>query len=77
MIFIMTWKSGTHTSDVTSGARYSELFDRKHFQGSVKKEQEIHVRLHLNDGGVSIYKSSSPSIWPLYVTINELHPIKV
>ncbi|XP_066934755.1 uncharacterized protein [Clytia hemisphaerica] len=39
-----------------------------------QKQNEIRISLQMNTDGVSLFQSSKMQIWPVYYTINELHP---
>lgn len=59
-IFKSQCESG-HYSDITSGQFYSSLDKNKH-----------DITLSLNTDGVPLFKSSSSTIWPIQLVINEL-----
>ena len=67
---------GNLISDVTDGLLYKQLFDGRFFRGFRKNETEVHLSLQFNTDGVSIFKSSSSGVWPIYAVINELDPKK-
>lgn len=57
------------------GLLYKERFDDDgYFHGSNKDKAELHISLQINTDGVSLFHSSSFSIWPVYFIINELPP---
>ena len=45
-----------------------------HFRGtsSQKKNEKYHLSMQLNTDGVALFKSSRVSIWPIFMTLNEL-----
>lgn len=62
-------------TDVMDGLLYKERFDDDgYFHGSNKDKAELHISLQINTDGVSLFHSSSFSIWPVYFIINELPP---
>ena len=62
-------------SDVTDGQLYKERFERNgYFRGEAVKNGEVHLSLQINTDGVSLFRSSNFSIWPVYFVINELPP---
>lgn len=62
-------------TDVMDGFLYKERFDDDgYFHGSNKDKAELHISLQINTDGVSLFHSSSFSIWPVYFIINELPP---
>lgn len=64
--------------DVMDGDLYKKHFDKDHFFKGTKKEQknkELHISLQINSGGVSLFRSSAFSVWPVYFIVNELHPM--
>ena len=62
-------------SDVTDGMLYKERFNRDgFFRGEAVEEGEIHLSLQINTDGVSLFRSSNFTIWPIYFVINELPP---
>lgn len=69
-------KADSNIEDVFDGKIYKKYFDGCHFTGTPQKDKskELHVSLQLNTDGVSIFRSSSYSVWPLYLIINELIP---
>lgn len=69
-------KIRNNLEDVFDGNLYKKNFKGCHFIGTKQedKSREMHVSLQLNTDGVSIFRSSSYSVWPLYLIINELHP---
>ncbi|XP_053398926.1 uncharacterized protein LOC123537936 [Mercenaria mercenaria] len=69
-------KAESNIEDVFDGKMYKKHFDGSHFTGTPQKDKskELHISLQLNTDGVSIFRSSSYSVWPLYLIINELHP---
>ena len=63
--------------DVYDGALYRQHMDADgYFHGTTpsQKQKEIHLSLQINTDGVSIFRSSRFSIWPVYAVINELEP---
>lgn len=65
-----------YLSDITDGRLYKERFQRDgYFQGSTPLEKEqLHISFQMNTDGVSLFRSSNFSIWPVYFVINELPP---
>ena len=52
-------------------------FDPKgyfHGTSTAARGKEIHLSLMVNTDGVSIFRSSNYSLWPVYFVINELPP---
>lgn len=68
--------TGSNIDDVFDGDLYKSHFNGSHFIGTQQRNmsKELHISLQLNTDGVSIFRSSSYSVWPLYLIINELHP---
>ncbi|XP_046564144.1 uncharacterized protein LOC124272946, partial [Haliotis rubra] len=62
--------------DIFDGKTYKDIFEDDFFKGTHKgrKEKEIHISLQLNTDGVALFRSSNYSVWPLYLTVNELNP---
>ena len=63
--------------DVLDGEIYKQHFDQHGFFHNTppeRRKKEIHISFQLNTDGVSTFKSSKTSVWPLYLVINELHP---
>ena len=63
--------------DVYDGQMYHHHFDADgFFKGTQesKKKKGKHISFQLNTDGVAIFKSSKMSVWPVYLTINELPP---
>lgn len=58
-----------HISDVYDGALY-----KQHFSDGGFLTERNNISLLGNTDGVSIFKSSAFSVWPVYVVINELPP---
>lgn len=64
--------------DVMDGDLYKKHFDKDHFFRDTKEEQknkELHISLQINTDGVSLFRSSAFSVWPVYFIVNELHPM--
>ncbi|XP_070174358.1 uncharacterized protein [Littorina saxatilis] len=73
------WKqrNGQIITDVMDGKLYREAFNSDgqfNSRAANAKEDELHISFQLNTDGVSIFRSSVFSIWPLYMVINELPP---
>lgn len=65
-------KTSAHDiSDVYDGHLYKQLFE-----GNGPLSQLENLSLKFNTDGVSVFKSSGSSVWPVYFQINELPPIK-
>ncbi|XP_067654084.1 uncharacterized protein [Haliotis asinina] len=62
--------------DIFDGKIYKTIFVDNFFKGTKegRKEKEIHISLQLNTDGVALFRSSTYSVWPLYLTVNELNP---
>ena len=61
-------KSKNNIEDICDGELYKSLSDR----GVLSSELPYNVSFTLNTDGVPVFKSSNMSIWPVYLTINEL-----
>ncbi|XP_053397033.1 uncharacterized protein LOC128556331 [Mercenaria mercenaria] len=59
----------TDICDVHDGLKYKELFK----DGGLLSDQ-YNISLQMNTDGVAIFKSSNVSVWPIYMTVNELPP---
>ena len=55
--------------DIYDGALYQELFREGEFLFNPNN-----ISFQMNTDGVAIFKSSNVSVWPIYLTINELPP---
>ncbi|XP_067668252.1 uncharacterized protein [Haliotis asinina] len=62
--------------DIFDGKIYKNIFVDNFFKGTKKgrKEKEIHISLQRNTDGVTLFRSSTYKVWPLYLTVNELNP---
>lgn len=62
--------------DVVDSKLYQEVFDGSHFRGTPQKvrESEVHISFQFNTDGVSLFRSKCFSVWPLFLTINEVPP---
>ncbi len=63
--------------DLMDGNLYKDHFDSEGFFHNTPREarkSEIHLSFQINTDGVSLFHSSTFSIWPLYLMINELDP---
>ncbi len=61
--------------DVMDGALYAERFTPDgFFKDSTPGDDQLHLSLQENTDGVSLFKSTKQSVWPVYFTINELPP---
>lgn len=58
-------------SDVYDGHLYSKLFEDN---GPLSRLENLSLKF--NTDGVSVFKSSGASVWPVYFQINELPPNK-
>ena len=70
-------KTDSNIEDVYAGQLYREHFGIDgFFKGTSEqaKQKELHISLQVNTDGVSLFRSSSFSIWPLYFIVNELPP---
>ena len=70
-------KDDNNIEDIIDGHVYKAHFHSDGFLHGTpeeNKQQEIHVSLQINTDGVRLFKSSRMEIWPVYYTINELHP---
>ena len=56
--------------DIYDGKFYKNLIDAGYFQND-----GINLTCQLNSDGVSLFKSSTYSVWPVYLRINELPPL--
>lgn len=73
-----TKQSSDNIEDVMDGDLYKKHFDGDYFFRGTNEEQknrELHISLQINTDGVSLFRSSVFSIWPVYSIINELHPM--
>lgn len=63
-------------SDISDGKLYRERFRKDgYFHGSTSKDiGQLHISFQINTDGVSLFHSSTFSIWPVYFIINELPP---
>lgn len=61
-------------SDIMDGKLYQERFRKDgYFKGSTSQDLgDLHISLQINTDGVSLFHSSTFSIWPIYFIINEL-----
>lgn len=63
--------SPQNIEDVDDGHLYKKLFENN---GPFSQPENISLKF--NTDGVSIFKSSGSSVWPVYFQINELSPGK-
>lgn len=65
-----------YIKDISDGKLYRENFTEDgFFRGSTSEHHgQLHISFQLNTDGVSLFRSSSFSIWPVYLVINELPP---
>nr|XP_022308550.1 uncharacterized protein LOC111114507 [Crassostrea virginica] len=62
-------------TDICDGNLYKERFGKYgFFHQSPTKDGQLHISFQLNTDGVSLFHSSTFSIWPVYFIINELPP---
>ena len=62
-------------TDICDGNLYKERFGKDgFFHQSPTKDGQLHISFQLNTDGVSLFHSSTFSIWPVYFIINELPP---
>lgn len=72
-------KCAKNIEDIFDGELYKKHFDCKgffHGTPTTARGKEIHLSLMVNTDGVSIFRSSSFGLWPVYFVINELPPEK-
>ena len=62
-------RSQPDMQDVTSENIYQNLVASDPFYSS-----SWNVTLTLNTDGITVFKSSTESLWPVYLTVNELPP---
>ena len=68
-------RTDTEIRDTVDGELYKEIFTRDGwFRGQSKRQDELHLSLQINTDGVSLFRSSNFSIWPVYFVINEFPP---
>ena len=69
-------KTDDDISDVLDGKIYKETFDGNYIRGMNlhHMQKECHISFQMNTDGVQIFRSTSFSVWPIYLTINELPP---
>ncbi|XP_062567995.1 uncharacterized protein LOC134230240 [Saccostrea cucullata] len=62
--------------DICDGKLYKETFTKDgYFTNSTAEHHgQLHISFQMNTDGVSLFRSSSFSIWPVYLVINELPP---
>ncbi|XP_069108930.1 uncharacterized protein [Argopecten irradians] len=62
--------------DILDGELYKERFSNGFFRGEKdhSTSEELHISIQMNTDGVSLFHSSTFSIWPVYFIINELPP---
>ena len=64
-----TRQNSSNIEDVYDGSLYKKLYEDGGFLSCPHN-----ISLQMNTDGVSIFNSSKVSVWPLYLTINELPP---
>lgn len=69
--FLREKTSPHNIEDVYDGHLYKKLFENN---GPLSQPENLSLKF--NTDGVSIFKSSGSSIWPVYFEINELPPSK-
>lgn len=60
--------------DILDGKLYKEKISNGFFKDERGTSQELHISVQMNTDGVSLFRSSSFSVWPVYFVINELPP---
>lgn len=71
----MQTKGDESITDISDGKLYKERFQKNgFFHGSIADPSQLHISFQMNTDGVSLFHSSSFSIWPVYFIINELPP---
>ncbi|XP_014672137.1 PREDICTED: uncharacterized protein LOC106812709 [Priapulus caudatus] len=65
-------------SDVLDSKLYKEMFNGIYVRGSnvPPTSNELHISTQMNTDGVALIRSSKLSVWPIYLTINEIPPGK-
>ncbi|KXJ13021.1 hypothetical protein AC249_AIPGENE28168 [Exaiptasia diaphana] len=70
-------KRGASITDVLDGNLYKAHFGQD-FIGTQKKEnkgkKELHISFQINTDGVSLFRSSTFSVWAVYLIINKISP---
>ena len=61
-------KNANNIEDIYDGLRYRKLIQDGFFDG------QYNISFQGNTDGVSLFKSSSFEIWPIFLKINELYP---
>ena len=60
-------RQSSEVSDIVTGQNYDLL------ENGVRNPSKWHITLTLNTDGVSIFKTSrNGTLWPVYMTVNEL-----
>ena len=62
--------SGDIIRDIWDGMEYRKFVD----SGFLGRDNPGNVTLTLNTDGVAVYRSSSTTLWPIWLMINELPP---
>jgi len=61
--------------DIIDGQLYKDRFTKTgYFKNEGTRTDELHISLQMDTDGVSLFRSSTFSIWPVYFVINELPP---
>ncbi|XP_033726096.1 uncharacterized protein LOC117315808 [Pecten maximus] len=60
--------------DILDGQLYKDRFSNGFFKDGGTNKNELHISVQMNTDGVSLFRSSSFNIWPVYFVINELPP---
>ena len=63
--------------DIQDGLLYKRHFGSDgYFKGTSdqNRKTEIHISFQINTDGVALFRSSKYSIWPIYLSVNELPP---
>lgn len=72
------WSNKTSNSigDVLDGQLYKEYFSKNGYFTTCNPscDNELHISFQVNTDGVSIFRSSNFSIWPVYLIVNEIPP---
>ena len=63
--------------DIQDGLLYKRHFGSDGYfkdTSDKNKKTEIHISFQINTDGVALFRSSKYSIWPIYLSVNELPP---
>jgi len=66
----MFYKRIQNIVDITSGSEYKKMA----VEGFLDRKNPYNITVTFNTDGISLFKSTNVSLWPIYLAINELPP---